>query len=370
MAQAKKVLYYKGLNGIRAIAALSVLLSHIITGANYIYPQLEIDELDIANYGVTMFFTLSGFLISSLLLMEQKKSGTIKLKDFYIRRILRIWPIYYLYIFISAACLYLFLDTSIIQAELLYYLTFFANVPFILGAGLMAISHLWSIGVEEQFYIFWPWLFKSTKKILTKLFVFVLAFYALKVFALVIFKYTDSDIFYTVLKVNRFDCMGIGGIGAVLYHQKSKMVKFFTSKVAQWIVLISLIVMLLEEFRFSMLIDHQLVALVTLSLILSNITLKKPLLNLENNFFNFIGKLSYGIYVYHKLIVLLLVPFIQFLPVPNGLKLASLGILSLVLTIAISYLSYHYFEKRFLKLKSKYTTIKSTSEKELTVSSS
>ena len=368
MSSTKKVLYYKGLNGIRALAALSVLISHIITGANYIYPQLEIDELDIANYGVTMFFTLSGFLISSLLLMENKKSGTIKLKDFYIRRILRIWPIYYLYIIISAVCLYLFLDTSIIQAELLYYLTFFANVPFILGTGLMAISHLWSIGVEEQFYIFWPWLFLNTKKILTKLFVFVLAFYLLKVLALVLFKYTESDIFYTILKVNRFDCMGIGGIGAVLYHQKSKMVEFFTSKTAQWIVLVSLVVMLLEEFRFSMLIDHQLVALITLSLILSNITLKRPLINLENKFFIFIGKLSYGIYVYHKLIVLLLVPLVKLLPFPNALKLASLAILSLVLTISISYLSYNYFEKIFLKLKSKYATIKSTSESRISVS--
>ncbi|MBB6327773.1 peptidoglycan/LPS O-acetylase OafA/YrhL [Algoriphagus iocasae] len=369
MTPQEKVLYYKGLNGIRAIAALSVLLSHIITGANYIYPELEIDELDIANYGVTMFFTLSGFLITSLLLTENKETGTIKLKDFYIRRILRIWPIYYLYIFVSAACLYFFLEANIIQKELLYYLTFFANVPFILSSGLMAISHLWSIGVEEQFYIFWPWFFMNTKSILTKLFVFVLAFYFLKVLALVVFKYTDSDIFYTVLKVNRFDCMGIGGIGAVLYHQKSKVVDFFTSKTVQWIVLICLAVMLLEEFRFSMLIDHQLVALITLSLILSNISLENPILNLENNFFNFIGKLSYGIYVYHKLIVLLLVPFVKFLPFPNGLKLTTLAVLSLVLTLAISYLSFHYFEKAFLKLKSKYTTIKSTSEKEVKMSS-
>lgn len=365
MSNSEKPLYYKGLNGIRAIAALSVLFSHIITGANYIYPELAINELDIANYGVTMFFTLSGFLISSLLIMENKKSGTIKLKDFYMRRILRIWPIYYLYIFISIVCLYFFLDSNIVRPELVYYLTFFANVPFILGSGLMAISHLWSIGVEEQFYIFWPWFFKNTKNILGKLLVFVLVFYTIKMMALVALKYTDNDIFYIIMKVNRFDCMGIGGLGAVLYHQKSKVVNLFTNRKVQWVVAISLILMLLEKFRFSMMVDHQLVAIVTLSLILSNITLKKPLLNLENKFFNFVGKLSYGIYVYHKLIIILLVPIVPFLPFHDWLKLISLGVLSLALTISISYLSYNYFEKPFLRFKRKYAIIKSTSEKKV-----
>lgn len=326
-----------------------------------------IEELDMANYGVTMFFTLSGFLITSLLLMENKKIGTVRLKDFYMRRILRIWPIYYLYIFLSIILLYVFLDVSILQFELIYYLTFFANIPFILGGGLMAISHLWSIGVEEQFYIFWPWFFKNTKNILIKLSVFVIGFYTLKVFALILFKFSDLDIFYTILKVNRFDCMGIGGVGAVLFHQKSKWIPFLTSKFSQWIVVISLGVILVEKFRFSMLVDHQLVAIITLSLILSNISLQNPILNLENRFFNFIGKLSYGIYVYHKLIVLLLVPVIKFLPFSNGLRLAIFVTFSLVLTIAVSYFSYHYFEKLFLKLKSRYTTISSTAEKEVKV---
>ncbi|MEP1087412.1 acyltransferase [Algoriphagus sp.] len=361
MNQSGSVLYYKGLNGIRAIAALSVLFSHIINGANQLYPELKIHSLDMANYGVTMFFTLSGFLISSLLLIEQDRTGMVKLKDFYIRRILRIWPIYYLYIFISIASLYFLMDINIVNVDILYYLTFFANVPFMLGAGTMAISHLWSIGVEEQFYVFWPWFFFNTKNILKKLIFFVSIFYLLKVIAFLAFKFTDYDIFYSILKVNRFDCMGIGGIGAVLYHYKSRVIDFFTSNPAQWLVLGCLVLMLVEKFRFSLLLDHQLVSLVTLSLILSNISLRKPLLNLENAFFNFIGKLSYGIYVYHKLIVLLLIYYINPISIPNGMKVGVLFFLSLFLTFLISYLSFNYFEKWFLKLKYKYATVKSTS---------
>lgn len=362
MISSKKTIYYKGLNGIRAIAVLSVLISHIIVGANFINPSYELDELDIANYGVTMFFTLSGFLISSLLILENEKSGTIQLRDFYMRRILRIWPIYYLYIFISVIAVFIFLDQDIIQPQLAYYLTFFSNVPFILGTGLLAISHLWSIGVEEQFYVFWPWFFKNISNILEKLIFFVIIFYLLKVIALVIFKYTDLDIFYTVFKVNRFDCMGIGGVGAVLYHQNNKLANIFTHRFVQWIVLISLLLMAVGEFRFSMLVDHQLVSLVTLSLILSNIKLEKPLINLENRVFNFIGKLSYGIYVYHMLIILLIIPVIKLLPYSDFSRTVFMSLFTVFATFLISYLSYEYFELPFLKLKSKFATIKSSSE--------
>lgn len=362
MISSKKTVYYKGLNGIRAIAVLSVLISHIIVGANYINPQYELDQLDVANYGVTMFFTLSGFLISSLLILENKKSGTIQLRDFYMRRILRIWPIYYLYIFISVACVFVFLGQDIVQPQLAYYLTFFANFPFIIGTGLLAISHLWSIGVEEQFYVFWPWLFRNIGNILEKLSFFVLVFYFLKIISLFIFKYTDIDIIYTIFNVNRFDCMGIGGIGAVLYHQNNKLAEIFTNKFVQWIVLFCLILILFGKFRFSMLVDHQLVSLVTLSLILSNIKLEKPLINLENKFFNFIGKLSYGIYVYHMLIILLIIPVIKLLPYSDFSKTVVLSLFTIVVTLIISYLSYNYFELPFLKLKSKFATIKSSSE--------
>ena len=95
-----KTFYLPGLNGIRAIAALLVVFSHL---------SLRIDELgfkagegiNLAAQGVTMFFVLSGFLITFLLLKESDKKGRVSIRKFYIRRMLRIWPLYYL-VFIMA----------------------------------------------------------------------------------------------------------------------------------------------------------------------------------------------------------------------------------------------------------------------------
>src|SRR5271155_5691395 len=101
----KQAVYFSGLNGLRAIAALSVVFSHTTTSLNqfglnpFIYgkfPDGTTKTTLLAAFGVTIFFALSGFLITYLLL-EEKKTKEINIKNFYIRRILRIWPLYYLY---------------------------------------------------------------------------------------------------------------------------------------------------------------------------------------------------------------------------------------------------------------------------------
>ena len=102
-------IYFKGLNGIRAIAALAVVFSHT-TGmlsmfglSKFIFGK-TIDgtsvSTSLAGFGVTIFFALSGFLITYLLLQEKKNNAIINLKHFYLRRVLRIWPLYYSYIII------------------------------------------------------------------------------------------------------------------------------------------------------------------------------------------------------------------------------------------------------------------------------
>lgn len=134
----KKIIYLPGLNGIRAIAAIAVLISHI---------SLAIDKLGIsfalfgfeengkpkgyllASHGVTMFFVLSGFLITYLLLLE-KESHEINIKKFYFRRILRIWPLYYLYLILCLLTMIIF-GMGINFHSLAFYIFFAANIPFI-----------------------------------------------------------------------------------------------------------------------------------------------------------------------------------------------------------------------------------------------
>src|ERR1700754_2151344 len=147
--------YIKELDSIRAIAVLLVIISH------WIPPNIPINILPNGPIGVNIFFVLSGFLITWILLENRKKTeelentrGTV-LKNFYIRRILRIFPIYYLVVFV----LYIFSESSgtEIRSALPYYLTYTSNFHFFyIDKWDGILSHLWSLAVEEQFYLLWP----------------------------------------------------------------------------------------------------------------------------------------------------------------------------------------------------------------------
>lgn len=101
-----KIIFLPGLNGLRAIAAIAVVISHITLIFSTFGSDFKLFGSDdkgnpnaylLASYGVTIFFVLSGFLITYLLILEKEKKP-INIKSFYIRRILRIWPLYYFYL--------------------------------------------------------------------------------------------------------------------------------------------------------------------------------------------------------------------------------------------------------------------------------
>ena len=184
-----------------------------------------------AGYGVTLFFVISGFLITFLLIKEMRKTQTVSIGKFYLRRILRIWPIYYLFIIVSLSVFLCFgLSNQILVKELWFYLFFAANIPFITYQGIMILVHYWSIGVEEQFYLFWPLLVRISKSKLLKiaLIIFIL-FFSAKILFWVL--YGPSSIIYRFFMVTRFHCMMIGAIAAILYSSQNEMfVRFSTNK--------------------------------------------------------------------------------------------------------------------------------------------
>ncbi|MBM3433039.1 MAG: acyltransferase [Bacteroidetes bacterium] len=151
-------IYFSGLNGLRAISALSVLFSHITLSLRevgldpYIFGRLKDGRpqgLLLAGYSVTIFFVLSGFRITYLLLIEKEKRGNIQVLKFYARRILRIWPLYYSYLILALIASYVYkIDFS--DSSVYCYIFFSANIPFILEASIPFLAHYWSIGVMEQ----------------------------------------------------------------------------------------------------------------------------------------------------------------------------------------------------------------------------
>jgi len=172
----EKAIHLPGLNGLRSVAALSVLVCHIFytdIGERYLL------QWPIAHYAVTMFYVISGFLITFLLLKEREKNQTIIVKKFYFRRILRIWPIYYMYMLIAAIVMFLYGKSDVFFTPTMFVFLFMAgNLHyFFVDPDLHLVGHLWSIGVEEQFYLFWPWMFmflKSTKKLVIGVTVFII----------------------------------------------------------------------------------------------------------------------------------------------------------------------------------------------------
>ena len=141
------------LNCLRAIAALVVVWGHIgllktrkeIPGDIYWGPP--------ADFAVTLFFVLSGFLITFLMVKEKEKYGDFSFKKFYIRRVLRIWPLYYLILITS----YIFFANNDIPIRTIILNTLtFSNIPIAFNSSWYPSPQIWSIGVEEQFYLFWP----------------------------------------------------------------------------------------------------------------------------------------------------------------------------------------------------------------------
>lgn len=349
-------IYFSGLNGLRAVAALAVVFSHIHMSLFW-FNLPNLPTLALAEFGVTMFFALSGFLITYLLLAERASTGQIDVKKFYVRRILRIWPLYFLYLAVAVAVAWL-LAGNAPNANLWYYLLFVPNVPSVLGVSLPFLSHYWSLGVEEQFYSFWPWTVKKVKNPIVFFVAFVLLFLLAK--AVVSFTWGGYSDEYTLLYVTRFSCMAIGAVGAwLLYHNQQWALKLLVNRVAEagaWAV-VGLV--LLNRFHVFSIIDHEIIAGVTVVLILNQGS-GRPLIRLENRLLDFLGGISFGIYVYHPVLIFLLSFLLRdVLPGAYYQKLALVYATVVGGTIGVAYLSLTYLEKPFLAFKEKFTVVQS-----------
>ena len=367
-ANNNRPVYLPGLNGLRAIAALAVVVSHttLALGEFGLNPNIfgsdmegKARGLDLAGNGVTIFFVLSGFLIC-FLLMKEKEIHSLRIKDFYIRRALRIWPLYYLYLGLALLTTYWF-NIPVNNQMILPYVFLAANIPFILQMALPFLSHYWSLGVEEQFYLFFPQLARlSNKRLLNTSLILISFLLLLKLFCWFLQKKYGYEIPLATITVTRFHVMLMGVVAAILYYQENKLfLQISTHKVVQVLAWIGLLLITLNKFHFASVIDGELVAVIAVILIMGQVTKRNQIINLENRACDFIGKISYGMYVIHPLLIFYVAQITGKLS--NQTFLGYLFVYSIILiaTIVVAYLSYTYYEKPFLKWKQKFTTIKS-----------
>jgi peptidoglycan/LPS O-acetylase OafA/YrhL len=354
-------LHFTGLNGLRAIAALAVLFSHTTLGltefglnASYLGRNADGNPTTtlLAGFGVSMFFSLSGFLITYLLLIEKDKSE-VNIKHFYLRRILRIFPLYYFYLTISILSLILFQETFDRQYVLFYILPL-ANVPFIVGGGLPLISHYWSLGVEEQFYLFWPWVVKSKSRLLPIAFALISFLILLKIALRLLASRTGYEMPYTALHVTRFHCMLIGCLGAIIYQNNClRTINILKSLPAQLIAWAAIFLAMINRFHVMSVLDNELFSVFTVVIILGQIHNGAKVINLENKPMHFLGKISYGIYIYHPLVIFYLSKALHFTE-DSWLNRMVVYCGVFTLTVTIAFCSYNFIEKRFLEMKSRF----------------
>jgi Predicted acyltransferases len=369
--------YFKNLNGFRFFAASLVIITHIELfkrriGLDNIWANPFVFESGSA--GVDFFFVLSGFLISYLLLTEKAKIGNINIKKFYIRRILRIWPLYYavvLFCFLAIPYINLLFFKSYstgifenFELKFLFCLFMMPNVALSVIGGIPYAAPIWSIGVEEQFYLMWPYIMRKHKNLFRTIVIFIVSFIAIKVLLVVIHKVSplDPDVFVRIkdfLVATRMECMGIGAAGAYLYYYKFKSSRFLSSNQMSAICLVLIPLVLYFAGRLFEL-HHIVLAVLFLIVIMNAATNEYTFIKLENKVFYYLGNISYGIYLLHPIcigVVLKLLLIYKLNDRNFALFNIALYLLTFALTIGLASASYIFFEKRFLNYKLKFANV-------------
>ena len=245
---------------------------------------------------------------------------------------------------------------------MLYYIFFGANVPFAIGIALWPIVHYWSLGVEEQFYLFWPWIVKKTslKSIIYVILAIMVVWVTCKI---LLWTPADKSPIFRFFAITRFDCMMIGALGAVLYYQRKKW--FLKLAQNKWIASIAVLLLIFSQWlkMIPAIIQPQVIAVVSLVAIVGQLSEQKPLINLEIKIMDGIGKISYGIYVIHPLLIWGLSIFWQKLNLNLSVTMQVVIIYALVTvaTLVVAQLSYWFLERPFLKIKDRFAVVQSRS---------
>ncbi|MBX7126416.1 MAG: acyltransferase [Cyclobacteriaceae bacterium] len=357
-------LHFAGLNGLRALAALAVVVSHttLALGEFNLDPYLfgasqdgKPAGISLAGFGVSIFFALSGFLITYLL-QEERQRQPISIPKFYWRRILRIWPLYYAYLLVALLVMAVN-DMPVDSQALVLYIFYAANVPFILGAPIDFLAHYWSLGVEEQFYLVWPWVNRRWQKPATIILVLIVLLIGCKLLLHVLI---PGSLWEQIIHVTRFHCMLIGALGALWYRAGNRwLMAVADNKLTQAVCWLVIGLAAINRFHIASVIDNEIIAFVALLLILGQIGVRNRVINLERPLFDALGRISYGIYVIHPLAIFLLGKGLRDVALDATLKYPLVYALVLSATIGTAWFSYHYFESYFLGLKRRYEVVPS-----------
>jgi len=357
--QEKSSSYFPKIDGLRFVAIFFVLVAHFATYMG--------EPISAGYYGVDLFFVISGFLITSILLKTEKGRFKNNYFNFLGRRTLRIFPIYYL----SLIILWI-LNLDTVRENIFSLLTYTWN--YTLAKHQLSDSpviHYWSLSVEEQFYLFWPLVILFVRKnrfLLTTLVCLIV----ITGYAQILFNIFPSLSLYNQFGLlTRMSSLGMGALGAIASLNWTLPTKVFKSKHVECAVLFLLFV--------SLIIVHP-IKFVIMGVCSIFFVIKSAYFPFSTKCFNsfllnkriiYIGTISYGIYLYHIPIAYYIDRYL-FDPIWNQIDFASLGFfrklefhpwvfkfpINTSVTIVFAIMSYKYLEKPILSLKSRWFTYK------------
>lgn len=337
----------KQLDSLRFVAVFMVLIEHLAYSLG--------SHFSAGYFGVDLFFVISGFLITKILL-QTDGSFIQGYKNFLGRRLLRILPLYYLLILIL-----LLLGNTHVKSYLLYCISFTYNYAIVyFNLPTHAITHFWSLCVEEQFYLFWPLVVLPLKRYRKSLLIFVLLFVVF-CYGQFFFKWISPLVKYTwVGLIPQCYAIGIGAIGAIVFNEKKTMTSFFTNRNIEWLMFLTLLIFLLSHSPFKFIFTPLVCLFLVLKCYYFGFTEK-----LFNGFFSikilaYLGTISYGIYLFHLPLYYYLnnsffvnYIFNHFAFLKNHGWLIRFPMYSFI-SILLAGLSYRFFESPLLKLKDRY----------------
>lgn len=357
MLKAVEMNRIKSLDGIRAISILMVLLGHAReTMPEYITGNPFFIMISNSSLGVSIFFVISGYLITRLLIKERVNTGAVDIKDFYMRRIYRIFPVFYLYIFVVLVIKHFFVTDIFTDSSLPKYAGLYLwNYKHLFSSfsspdnGFWFFGHFWSLSMEEQFYMFWPLMFIKARKLKLKkiLIGFVLMIPIARVLTYAFMPESRGQI--GIMLHTGGDAILLGCLGAIFENSKdakNNLIQLLESKYliissAIFLFVVSPALTFYLEGMYSLTIGMTLNNICIMILIFWSIYVPSKLADFLNaKPVMYIGFLSYSLYIWQQLFLTNIYDsWVHQFPQ------------NLVLVFVVACLSYHLIEKPILGLK-------------------
>jgi peptidoglycan/LPS O-acetylase OafA/YrhL len=360
--------YYRPeLDVLRFFAFFMVFLSHVVPGDEaffrnaHVPPKVAGFVVTVAAsgaFGVDLFFVLSSFLITTLLLRERAARGSIDVASFYIRRILRIWPLYFAFLLLAPPLMrHVLPDEHLPIRYLLALVLFYGNWAYVLwGYPASVAAPLWSVSIEEQFYLCWPIIMRRWIHHLAIVAMVLLAVSSATRAWLVFHGAVHPQVWCNTLA--RLDPIAAGALLAIRVEHKP----IALSAWARSALLFSGCALLLTVTHYGDFVGEKVlwtfpgVTLACTTLIVGTLGPRQASGRARIvRGLAYLGRISYGLYLFHWMFVEIFA--VQSRQTASARSASAMA--ALLATVLMASASYHFFERPFLRLKERFTRVRS-----------